>query len=121
MNGFESIYHQIGGNAVLDRAVELFYEKVLADERVRHFFDGVDMDRLRGTQKVFLSYAFGGPVMYDGAQMREAHRHLKLTNEHFEAILEHLGATLRELDVREDLVAAAVDIAASHHDDVLNL
>ncbi len=49
----ESIYHQIGGEPVLNAAVDLFYEKVLADKRIKQFFDGTDMPRLRETQKQF--------------------------------------------------------------------
>ena len=56
----ESIYHQIGGEPVLNAAVDLFYEKVLADKRIKQFFDGADMPRLRKTQKQFLMYALGG-------------------------------------------------------------
>ena len=33
-----SIYHQIGGKAAMDAAVESFYVKVLKDDRIRHFF-----------------------------------------------------------------------------------
>ena len=54
--GFVSLYHQIGGDAVLDEAIERFYDRILADDRIRHFFDGVEMDRLRATQKIFLAY-----------------------------------------------------------------
>ncbi len=118
---FVSLYHQIGGDAVLDKAIERFYDRVLADDRIRHFFDGVDMDRLRATQKTFLAYCFGGPYIYDGKAMRDAHHHLSLTEEHFQAVMQHLEDTLRELGVREDLVEAAVSIAASHHDEVLGL
>ena len=37
--------------------------------------------------------------------MREAHKHLKLTEDHFNAIVGHLGATLKELGTPEDLIA----------------
>jgi hemoglobin len=53
--------------------------------------------------------------------MRSAHAHLNLTEEHFAAIAEHLKATLEELNVPADLISQAMEIAASTHDDVLNL
>ena len=38
-----SLYHQVGGKAAIDAAVNLFYTKVLADERVNFHFE--DMNR----------------------------------------------------------------------------
>lgn len=116
----ESIYHQIGGDRALNAAVDLFYEKVLADDRIKQFFDGTDMPRLRETQKQFLKYALGGPILYSGKEMREAHRHLDLTEEHFDAVQQHFGDTLRELNIADELIEAFLGITASHHDDVLN-
>ena len=40
-----SLYEKIGGAAAVNAAVDLFYTKVLADDRIKHYFDGVDMDR----------------------------------------------------------------------------
>jgi hemoglobin len=116
-----SLYDEIGGNAAVDAAVDLFYEKVLADDRIKHFFADVDMPGQRGKQRKFLAYAFGAPTKYEGKDMRAAHAHMKLTEEHFSAVAEHLQATLEELDVPTELVAQAMEIAASTHDDVLNL
>ncbi|MGB1061385.1 MAG: truncated hemoglobin, partial [Ketobacter sp.] len=38
-----TLYEKIGGEPAVDAAVDLFYKKVLADERIKHFFEGVDM------------------------------------------------------------------------------
>ena len=40
-----SLYDQIGGDAAVNAAVDIFYRKVLSDDRIKQFFDGVDMDR----------------------------------------------------------------------------
>lgn len=117
----ESLYDQLGGKPAVDAAVDLFYEKVLADSRINHHFNGIDMARQRGKQRIFLTYAFGGPVKYDGKDMREAHRHLSLTEEDFGAVAGHLHTTLEELDVPPSLIDQVMAIAASTHDDVLNI
>ena len=57
-----SLYHKLGGKAAIDATVELFYVKMLADDRVKHAFDEVNMTRQRKKQKEFLSAAFGGPI-----------------------------------------------------------
>ena len=42
-----TLFEKIGGADAVDAAVEKFYAKVLADDRIKHFFEGVDMDRQR--------------------------------------------------------------------------
>jgi len=64
---------------------------------------------------------FGGPSNYTGKDMREGHKHLNLTEEHFQAVAGNLKATLEELNVPSDLIDQVIAIAASTHDDVLNL
>ena len=119
-----SLYERLGGAAAVDAAVDLFYTKVLADDRIKHFFDGVDMKRQAGHQKAFLTYAFGGSPDYSGKNMREGHKHLVekmgLNDSHFDAVMENLGATLTELGVAPDLIQEAAAIAESTRNDVLN-
>lgn len=116
----QTIFERIGGEAAVDAAVDIFYRKVLADDRISHFFDAVDMDRQRAKQKAFLTVAFGGPNKYSGKDMRSAHAHMKLTEEHFNAVMENLGNTLKELNVPDALIAEAAQIALSTKKDVLN-
>jgi len=122
MEGKKSLYERIGGAAAVNAAVDLFYRKVLTDDRISQFFDGVDMDQQIAKQKSFLTFAFGGPASYSGKDMRAAHAHLVdkgLNDSHFDAVMENLGATLTELGVPGDLIAEAAAIAESVRGDVL--
>ncbi len=117
-----SLYAEIGGEAAVNAAVDIFYRKVLKDDRIKHFFDGIDMDKQAAKQKAFLSLAFGGPNNYSGADMRRGHAHLVakgLNDSHFDAVMENLGATLKELNVPANLIAQAAAIAESTRKDVL--
>ncbi len=116
-----SIYEQIGGAGAVDAAVDIFYRKVLVDDRISDFFDTVDMDGQRAKQKAFLTMAFGGPNDYTGKDMREAHKGMNLTEEHFNAVAENLVATLKELNVSEDIINSIVEVCLSVKDDVLNV
>ncbi|HEY7772743.1 MAG TPA: group 1 truncated hemoglobin [Marinagarivorans sp.] len=115
-----SLFERIGGAPAVEAAVDIFYRKVLVDDRISHFFDDVDMDRQIGKQKAFLTMAFGGPNQYSGKDMREAHKHMNLTEEHFDAVVENLAATLTELGVKEDDINEIAGIANSVKDDILN-
>lgn len=115
-----SVFDKLGGAASIDAAVDIFYRKVLADERISHFFDTIDMEAQHVKQKAFLTMAFGGPNNYSGKDMREAHKHMNLTEEHFNAVAEHLVGTLQELGVSQEDIDSVVTIAVSVKADVLN-
>jgi hemoglobin len=117
------LFEQLGGQAAVEAAVDAFYRKVLADDRVSHFFEGVDMDKQRAKQKAFLTMAFGGPHNYTGKDMRDGHAHLVkmgLNDTHVDVIIELLGGTLRDLGVKDDLISQVAAIAESTRNDVLS-
>ncbi len=118
----DTLFDQLGGEAAVNAAVDIFYRKVLADHRINRFFDNVDMEKQAAKQKAFLTMAFGGPHNYTGEDMRKGHAHLVklgLDDSHFDAVMEHLGATLTELNVPQDLIAQVAAIAESTRNDVL--
>lgn len=118
-----SLYERLGGAPAIEAAVEVFYERLLADTRVNRFFTGVDLDRQRSHQVRFLSYAFGGLPNYNGLSMQTAHRRLVeeqgLDDSHFDAVIENLTATLNQLGVPEPMVLEAVILAESTRSQVL--
>jgi hemoglobin len=118
----ESLYDRIGGEAAVNAAVELFYRKVLGDYRINRFFDNTNMEEQITKQKAFFTMAFGGPNTYTGQDMRNAHAHMVkmgLDDSHFDAVMEHFGAALTELNVPADLIGEAATIAESVRADVL--
>lgn len=118
----KSLYDRLGGEGAVDAAVDIFYRKVLADDRINRFFEGVDVQKQAAKQKAFLTFAFGGPNNYTGTDMRTAHARLVqagLNESHFNAVMENLGATMKELNVPDDLIAEAAAIAESTRNDVL--
>lgn len=122
----KTLYEKLGGQEAVQLAVEKFYERVMQDERVKHFFAGVDMKTQKAHQRAFLTYAFGGADRYSGQDMRSSHKRLVeemgLSDEHFDAIAEDLMETLKELGVSEELQQEVAAIAAStaHRNDILN-
>ncbi len=117
-----SLYERLGGEKAVDAAVDLFYRKVLSDDRINHFFEGVDMEKQAAKQRAFLTMAFGGPNHYTGEDMRKGHAHLVergLNDTHFDAVVENLSKTLAELGISDDLIAEVTAICESTRDDVL--
>jgi hemoglobin len=117
----KSLYERLGGEPAVEAAVDIFYRKVLGDDRISHHFDDVDMSRQREKQKAFLSFAFGGPSRYSSVGvMRTVHARMGLTDADFDAVMGHLGATLAELGVPGPLIDEAAGIALSVKNEVLN-
>ena len=118
----KSLYEKIGGEAAVNAAVDVFYRKVLADDELAPFFETIDMEEQHKKQKAFLTFAFGGPNAYEGKDMTSAHAKLVkmgMNESHFNLVMKHLGATLVELEVPEELITEAAGIAMSVKDDVL--
>ncbi|AUH70840.1 hemoglobin (protozoan/cyanobacterial globin family) [Legionella sainthelensi] len=118
----KSLFERLGGQEAVNSAVDIFYRKMLMDERVSHFFDDIDMDQQILKQKGFLTWVFGGPNHYSGKNMREGHAHLLkrgLNDTHVDIVIEHLGATLNELGVGTEDIEQVASLANSVRDEVL--
>ena len=116
------LYERLGGADAVKKAVDIFYNKMMADDRVSGFFDKTDMDRQRRRQASFLLFAFGGPNTYDGQNMRDAHAAFwekGLNDSHVDIVIEHLAGTLKELGAADADIAEVGTIANSVRDDVL--
>jgi truncated hemoglobin YjbI len=117
-----TLYEQIGGSAALDAAVDRFYEKVLADSELAPFFQGTNMRRMRAMQKGFLSMALGGPVLYSGRDLAEAHAQLRqngLCEMHVDKVGRLLLETLREMQVPDELMRPVRELIKASKRDIL--
>ena len=115
-----TLFTRLGGMEAVNAAVNIFYEKVLQDDRVNHFFRHIDMEKQSGKLKAFMAYAFGAPLPYSGKALREAHQHMHLQESHFNAVAEQLVSTLQELNIAQGLIDEVVTVVLTTKNDVLN-
>lgn len=110
----DSLFERIGGQAAVDAVVDEFYDRVLADEDLAEYFEGVDTAALRDHQKEFVAFVAGGRDSYDGPSMKAAHEHLGVTEAAFGRVAQHLDESLRACGVadedREELMSAVADL-----------
>ena len=85
-----SHYDRIGGAAAVKAAVELFYDKVLADPDLAGYFADVDMAGQRRHLALMLATVLGGPDEYAGRGLAEAHQPLNIPAAHYAMVGEHL-------------------------------
>jgi methyl-accepting chemotaxis protein len=114
----DTLYERLGGKAAVAAVIEAFYQRVLADAALKPFFDGVEMRRLKSQQVDFFVQALGGPAIYRGPGMRQAHAHLAIEQRHFERVAEHLAATLRALGADDDSVQEVLQLVGPLASDI---
>lgn len=111
-----TIYSQIGGQAALQIVVDDFYDRVLADTELAHFFSGTNMNRLKGKQVEFFAAALGGPDPYTGPPMRQVHQGRRITTHHFGLVARYLASSLGAAGVPsgtiEQILAAIAPLSA---------
>ena len=103
--GEVSIYEAIGGEPALVTVVDDFYVRVLNDPQLESFFAGVNMPKLKGRQVEFFAAALGGPDVYQGPSMRDAHIGRGITQANFDKVAFHLTGALAAAGVPGDTIA----------------
>ncbi|GAA3612629.1 hypothetical protein GCM10022419_117050 [Nonomuraea rosea] len=99
-----SYYEQVGASTIRD-VVDRFYVVVLDDVDLKPYFDGVDMARLKRHMVMLLCSVLGGPEVYEGHDLGDAHRGMGVTGEHYEKVGGILVTVLREdFNAGDDLV-----------------
>ncbi len=92
-----TLYERLGGMDAITAVVEDFRDRVAADDRINLKFARTDLARLRLIDQV--CEATGGPCHYNGRSMKEAHAAMGVTKGEFNALVDDLVATLKQLKV----------------------
>ena len=115
-----TIYEAIGGEPALVAVVDDFYVRVLADPQLAGFFAGANMPKLKGRQVEFFAAALGGPDVYQGAGMREAHAGRGISQADFDKVAAHLVAALAAAGVPAETVAQIAGAVTPLADDIVS-
>jgi hemoglobin len=117
-----SIYEHLGPHLIA-AAVDGFYARVLGDRDLVPFFVHMDVSQQKKRMTMFLYMVTGGPGEYRGADMRRAHDRpvsQGMSDIHFDRVVDHLVAELRELTVPEHLIAQLGTMVESLRNEVLH-
>jgi len=108
MSDESTIYDRIGGAPAVTAAVDRFYELVWDDPLLAPYFAATDRERLARHQRQFLTVVLRGAADDEHVEraMERAHAGLGVTDEAFDRVVGHLVATLGELGVTDELIAA---------------
>lgn len=114
-----SDYAAVGGAPAVTAVVDRFYTLVLGDERLRPYFDGIELVRLKRHQVALVSQVMGGPVVYEGRDLRSAHSGKGITADDFGAVAGHLVTSLTEAGVPSEIIDRTVAAVAATQPDVV--
>jgi len=105
----KSLYERLGGIDAIRAVVDDFVGNVAADKRINTFFANTDIDRLKRNLVNQICQGTGGPCVYTGRGMREAHAGMGVRSSHFNALVGDLGKSLNKFKVppreQKELVA----------------
>ena len=91
-----SLFDRVGGFGTLSKVVLSFYDRVLDDDVLAHYFADVDMRRLIDHQTKFVAFLMGGPASYTDEHLRLAHARLGIDAAAFEQMTLVMRDTLED-------------------------
>jgi hemoglobin len=119
----DELYDLIGGSRTIRAATESFYQRVLEDETLKHFFKSTDMEEQKARQSMFISMLLGGRVVYTGKEIGASHaraREQGLSDEHFDKFIIHFRAALAEVGVKPNRAEKVMKLLEAKRGVVLN-
>ena len=114
-----TIYEKLGQEVGIRTAVDDFYDRVVGDPQLAHYFEGVDMAELRRHQALLLVQVTGGPAKYDGRDLATAHAGYGITDADFDKVVGHLVDTLTSLGVDGDTIGQIGAALSAYRGDIV--
>ncbi len=115
-----SLYSQVGGEAAVRAVVTEFYNRVLSDQALAPYFRHKQRKGLEESQVQFFTQALGGPKIYQGPSMADAHKNLHITARNFDRVAVHLKETLESLGVESGHIETIMNTVAPLKGDIVN-
>jgi len=97
-----SLYQRLGGYDAIAAVTDDFVPRLATDESLSRFFAGHGKDTLARIRQLVVDqicWATGGPCLYIGRSMKQAHEGLGITTAQWDRAVSHLVATLDKFRV----------------------
>lgn len=117
----ETLLERMGGASAVIDAIEGLHDRMLGDDTLTPFLEGVDMDVWTAKQYDFLGRMLEASE-YDGQRLRVSHQRLVdagLGDAEFDRTLEHLREALVDAEVPQDCLDEVIAAFESTRSDIL--
>ena len=98
----KSLYERLGGYDAISAVVSEFANRLFSDQKLESFFGGWSADkqaRFKQLNTLLVCNATGGPCLYLGRTMANAHQGMGVNDARFDQVAGHLSATLDKFKV----------------------
>ncbi|PTQ88442.1 group I truncated hemoglobin [Agitococcus lubricus] len=97
--GDNRVFLAFGEREGIQQVMQVFMRKLMADERMRPFFQDSDRAKLVEHLTDQLCVVMGGGCQYQGRTMAESHQGQVIKREHFNALVAHLQSAMDERQI----------------------
>lgn len=114
-----TLYERLGGETGVRSLAEDILDKNLNNPRIGHYFQCIDMTKLKQLVFEFFSSGLGGPHTYTGRDMIRTHTGLNISEHDFEMANEDTLHVLKEHGTGEEEIHEVMAILNSLKDQVI--
>ena len=114
------LYQAVGEQAGIRALMDDFVLRLKADPRIGDQFKDTQLDNLAKQLTDQVCQLAGGPCVYQGPDMKEAHANMDVTRSHFNALVEVLQVSMNARGMAFTRQNQLLGLLAPMHRDVIN-
>ncbi len=116
----KTIYEELGGEDLLDKATAKFFERAVADPLLGLYLGGVDLPKVAQGFKRYVAALLGGNEPYQGRPLLQAHKGTQISDLAFDQFIALFLSTLKEFGVRDAIISKVEAKLAALKNDVVD-
>lgn len=117
----DSLYQAFGGKAGMAALMDEFHKDLLADPRMKPFFEKTNAAQFKESLGNQLCQVAGGPCQYKGPDMKLAHKEMDINKAHFNALVEVLQKSMDKRGIAFSAQNRMLALLAPMHRDIINV
>ena len=117
----ESIYDRYGDQPFWESLLDRFYERNLHDQRLRSYFEGKDITRVKAMNRGLLEAALRPGGDHFPVSVKRVHKDMSITTGQFDAFVENFSTTIAESGVTKEDLDEILSVVGSFREDVVKV
>ena len=117
----DMLYKSLGEKAGLVALMDDFVPRLVADPRMKPFFEKSNQQNLKASLTEQICQVSGGPCVYRGPDMKSTHREMDITKGNFNALVEVLQLSMDAKGIGFRTQNQLLALLAPMHKDVITV
>jgi len=115
----ETLFDALGQYPGIEKITHQLILNIAKDERVKHRYKGVNMQKFKKGMTEFLCTLVGGPCNYQGDNMHTVHAGYQYTNTEFNAIVDDLILAMEQQHIPVTTQNRLLKLMAPYYKDIV--